>query len=205
MGEMPSRPITPVAALALASVIGVAALGVPVVAQGRSAPRAAAIALRAGDQVAVRGTDVRCAVSPTLPRAIACGIENAQNLIAGSYGVTVADTAALFLKVSAAGRPVVALAERQPKLFGRAFPSSSGPRRLFTVRVGTALLVSGTHIACAVTNVPRTVGVTCGVTVPGSRGFVTGTYGGSVTSQFALLARKLSGSRAKTLIERKQP
>jgi hypothetical protein len=202
---MPSRPIAPVVVLALASVIGVAALGLPVAAQGRSGRRAAEVALHAGDQVAVRGTHVRCAVSPTLPRAIACGLENGPNLVAKSYGVTIGDTAALFLGVSAAGRPGIVLGEHQPKIFGRAFPNASGKRRLVTVGAGTALVVAGTHIGCAVTNVPRALGVTCGITVPGSRGFVTGTYGGVVTSDYALLARKLSGSKAKTLIERKQP
>jgi len=202
---MPSRPITPVATLALASLIGVAALGLPVAAQGRSTRRAAGIELRAGDQVAVRGTSVRCAVSPTRPRAIACGLENGPNLVAKSYGVTIGDTAALFLGVSAAGRPGVVLGEHQPRLFGHAFPEASGRRRLLTVGAGTALVVAGTHIGCAVTNVPRALGITCGITIAGSRGFVTGTYGGVVTSQYALLARKLSGNKAKTLIERKQP
>ena len=74
-----------------------------------------------------------------------------------------------------------------------------------TVGVGTALLVAGTHIGCAVTNVPRALGVTCGLTAPGSGAYVTGTYGGVVTAKFALLARKLKGSGAKTLIERQQP
>jgi len=202
---MPWRPVIRLVVLALACVIGVAALGLPGAAQGRSARRAAAVALRAGDQVAVRGTSVRCAVSPTLPRAIACSLVNGQSLVARSYGVTIADTAALFLGVSASGRPGIVLSERQPKLFGRAFPNASGKRRLLTVGAGTALLVSGTHIGCAVTNVPRALGITCGVTVPGSAGFVPGTYGGVVTSQYALLARKQGGNKAKTLIERKQP
>jgi len=62
------------------------------------------------------------------------------------------------------------VSERQPKLFGRAFPNASGKRRLVTVGVGTALIVSGTHISCVVTNVPRALAVTCGLTVPAHAG-----------------------------------
>jgi hypothetical protein len=205
MRGMSSRSRVPVVVLALVAMVCVGVWVVPAGAQSGSSRRAVLVGLHAGDQVVVSGTHVRCAVSSGLPRTIACGVGDAQNPFAGSYGVAVADQAALFLKASASRQPMLVLREAQPKLTVSSFPAATGKPRTLTVRLGTVLTVAGSHVFCAVTTAERMIAVTCGLTAAGSGLFIPGTYAGVVTPRYALLAKKLPGGKVKTVVQRKQP
>jgi hypothetical protein len=205
MERMSSRLRVPVVVLALAALVGVALRALPAGAQVGSSRRAVLVGLHAGDQVMVSGTHIRCAVSSGLPRTIACGVGDARNPFAGSYGVAVADQAALFLKASASRQPVLVLREAQPRLTVPSFPAATGKPRTLTVRVGTVLTVAGSHVFCAVTVAERMIAVTCGLTASHSGLFIPGTYAGLVTPRYALLAKQLPGDKVNTVIQRKQP
>jgi hypothetical protein len=156
------------------------------------------VLLRGGDQVVVGGTHLRCAVSSALPRTIACGIGDSRNPFAGTYGVAVADQAALFLKASATRQGVLVLREAQPRVSVSSFAAATGKPRTLTVKVGTALTVAGTHVLCAVTFAEKMSAVTCGLTAANSGVFIPGTYAGVVTARYAILLKKLPGDRVKT-------
>ena len=170
--------------------------------------REVVVALNAGDQVAVSGTHLRCAVSSSLPRTIACGLGDRHEPFAGSYGFAIADRAALFLRASASRRPELVLREMQPKLVGASFPSTHGVPRTRTVRLGTVLEVSGTHVVCGVMRRPPDrqglATVVCGLHTTNSDVFVYGSYLGMVTARYASLQQP-SQHGLKTVIRRSQP
>jgi hypothetical protein len=192
-----------VVVLALVSMVVVGAL--PAGAGTRAAGRPVVIAIHAGDQIAVGGTHIRCAVSASLPVTIICGVGDKGSPFAGSYGFAVADQAALFLRASATRQPLLVLRKTQPKLNIPVFPAASGKPRSLSVKVGTVLTIARTHVFCAVTTTQGMTTITCGLTAIHSGLLIPGTYAGVVTSRYALLARQQAGDRVQTLIQRKQP
>jgi hypothetical protein len=204
MTGMVARVSLSVVVLVVAAVVGMS--GVVAVKAASRSVRAVLIALNAGDQMAVSGTQLRCAVSSSLPRTIVCGLGDRHEPFPGSYGFAIADRAALFLKASASRQPELVLRKTQPKLVGASFPSTHGVPRTRTVKLGTGLEVSGTHIACVVTpDRQGLVGVACGLHTPSSDVFVYGSYLGVVTSRYASLEEKPSQYRLRTVIRRSQP
>ncbi len=168
------------------------------------AGRAVLVRLHAGDLVAVSGTRIRCAVSSALPRTIVCGLGSAQKPSVGSFGVAVADQAALLLKAAASG-PVLVLREAEPKVSISSFPAAAGRPRTLTVKTGTALVVAGSHVMCDVITSQGVIAVICGLTASNSGVFIPGTYLGVITPREAVLWKKLPGDKVKTVISRKQP
>jgi hypothetical protein len=192
----------------VAPIVGMS-VAVPVRAASRTS-REVVVRLNAGDLVAVSGTHLRCVVSSSLPRTIVCGLGDTQKPFAGSYGFAVADRAALFLKASASRQqPELVLRRTQPTLVGASFPSTHGVPRTRTVRLGTALEVSDTHIACLVMRRPPDrqglAAVTCGLHTTNSDVFVYGSYLGTVTSRYASLQEKPGLYQLRTVIRRTQP
>lgn len=188
----------------VAATVGMSSVA-PVNAGSRSAGDVL-VALNAGDRVSVSGTHLRCAVSSGLPRTIVCGLGDEQKPFAGTYGFAVADHAALFLKASASGQPRLVLRKTQPKLVGAPFPSTSGAPRTRTVKLGTVLEVSGTHVLCLVTpDPPGLPAVVCGLHTPRFDVFVYGAYLGVVTPRYASLQNKPGHDSLTTVIRRKQP
>jgi hypothetical protein len=165
--------------------------------------QAVLVRLHAGDQVAISGAHIRCAVSSGLPRTIACGLGNARSPFVGTYEVAVADQAVLLLKAAQAA-PVLVLREAQPKVSVSSFPVAAGRPRTLTVGVGTALMVAGSHVFCAVTS-QGAIAVVCGLTASNSGVYIPGTYLGVITPRQAVLWKKLPGDKVKTVISRRQP
>jgi hypothetical protein len=192
--------------------VGAAIVGMSVVVPVRAASRSSrevVVALNAGDLVAVSGTHLRCVVSSSLPRTIVCALGDTQKPFAGSYGFAIADRAALFLRASASRQPELVLRRMQPKLVGATFPSTHGVPRTRTVRLGTVLEVSGTHIACLLMRRPPDrqglAAIACGLHTPTSDVFVYGSYLGLVTSRYASLLEKPGQYSLRTVIRRSQP
>lgn len=202
MGRV-SRPGISLVLTAVGVVVG--AIGVVPAAAGIESPtRGVLVALHAGDQVAVRGTPIHCAVSTRLPRTIECGVGTVQHPSANSYGIAIADQAALMLRSTASG-PIVVRREAQPKVTAAGFAPASGKPRTLTVTTNTVLTVAGSHVYCVVTTQKQQAVVLCGLTGATSGVFIPGTYIGAISARQAVLLKKLPGDTISTVISRKQP
>lgn len=161
--------------------------------------------LAPGDQIAVAGTNLHCAVSSSGgPTTIACGSGSGRSPRAGSYGLAVADTALLVLKTTASSTPAQVRREAEPSGSGATFPGPAAGGRSFRAVVGTVATVTGTHVFCAVERLQGTTYVTCGP-ADGSARFFVKSYVGAVSDTNIFVIRKLDQKRTTTVFQHRQP
>jgi hypothetical protein len=162
--------------------------------------------LGAGDQVAIDGTSLHCAVSSAggSPTTIACGQNGSAGPRAGSFSFADADAELLVLKASRSSTPVQVARRGQPAVPGAAFPGSVSGGRSLTGGVGTAMAVVGTHIYCTVASISTQPYVACGP-ADGTGMFVRGAFVGVVSESRLLVVHKLSQKRTVTVVTRRQP
>lgn len=167
------------------------------------------VVLRPGDELVVRGSELRCAVSTAAgashPTTLVCGEGDLQSPLPGTYAFALADQAALVIKSSPNRQPQLVLREAQPAQ-SRALPPS--PRRAATtvqVRSGAIILIGGSDVICAVSSQRGTPTLTCGLAAGGSGTFVIDSYVGVLSQRYAVLAKLLSNSTFKTVLSRTQP
>ena len=161
--------------------------------------------LAPGDQVAVPGTSLRCAVSASSgPTTIVCGVGTAQSPRAGSYSFAVADTALLVLKASATSTPVQVKRVPEPAGPSATYPGPATGGKTYSAPVGTVATVGGTHIFCAVERLQGKTYVTCGP-ADGSARFFVKSYIGAVSEKDLVVIRKLDQKRTAMILTRHQP
>ena len=117
--------------------------------------------LGAGDQIAVPGTSLHCAVSTTAPTTLVCGEGSGLTPRPKSYSFAVADSALLVLKPRPPPHRRCSSARPSP-LGGRTFPGPKAGGRKLSAPVNTVMTVGGTHVFCAVERLQAKTYVTCG-------------------------------------------
>lgn len=160
--------------------------------------------LGAGDQVAVPGTSLHCAVSTTAPTTLVCGEGSGLTPRPKSYGFAVADSALLVLKASATSSPSLFKREPEPAHGGRTFPGPKAGGRKLSAPVNTVMTVGGTHVFCAVERLQAKTYVTCGP-ADGSASFFLKSYVGAVSEQDLVVIHKLDQKHTKTVLQLHQP
>lgn len=193
--------------LAAAIVWGVAA-PVSVAALGRGLA-AAPVTLAAGDRLVVTGSRLACAVSTgsgaANPTTIVCGEGNIASPSPGTYAFALADAAALVLKASVSGQPVLVVRKQQPTASSRPFPlSTRSASQSVRVGVGGVFVVGGTDVLCAVTKQSGAPAITCGLAA-GSGTFVAGSYAAVLSKRLVVLTRLLPHGALKTITVVSQP
>jgi len=162
------------------------------------------VRLNPGDQVAVSGTNLHCSSSRQTPITLACGKGTARGPSAGTYGFALADAAALVLRVGASGQSSVVLRRRQPASAGQAAPAHAASARSIVAGTDTVILVSGTHLVCAVSAQSGGNAITCGLSGPAAGTFQTGTFFTILTDTTVLLGRKAAAG-AQSVFRHAQP
>lgn len=162
--------------------------------------------LGAGDQVAITGTTLHCAVSSAggSPTTIVCGPGDSSGPRVHTFSFADADESLLVLRASKSATPVQVARKGEPVVPGAAFPGSVTGGRSLTGGVGTAMTVAGTHVFCAVVSISSRPYVTCGPG-DGSGMFVRGAFVGVVSDTQLLVVHKLSQNRTVTVLTRHQP
>ena len=167
------------------------------------------VTMRAGDQIVVTGSRLRCAVSTASsashPPTLVCGVGDVQSPLPGTYAFAIADKAALVIKSSATRQPELVLEEAEPTAKGT-FQIASG-RAAATLKVspGAILLVGGSDILCAVSSQAGTPTLTCGLAAGGAGTFIIGSYVGVISERLALLSKLLSSDKFVTVFSKTQP
>jgi hypothetical protein len=166
--------------------------------------------MRAGDQIVVTGSQLRCVVSTASsashPPTLVCGVGDVQSPLPGTYAFAIADKAALVIKSSAARQPELVVQEAEPAPKGMLFPVASS-RAAATLKVGPGaiLLVGGSDVLCSVSSQAGTPTLTCGLAAGGSGTFIIGSYVGVISQHLALLSKLLSPDRFDTVFSKTQP
>ena len=168
------------------------------------------VRLRAGDQIVVTGSQLRCVVSTASsashPPTLVCGVGDVQSPLPGTYAFAIADKAALVIKSSAARKPELVVQEAEPTPKGALFPVASS-RAAATLKVGPGaiLLVGGSDVLCSVSSQTGTPTLTCGLAASGSGTFIIGSYVGVISQRLALLSKLLSPTKFDTIFSKTQP
>ena len=168
------------------------------------------VTLRAGDQVVVTGSRLRCAVSTALsashPPTLVCGVGDVQSPMPGTFALAIADKAALVIKSSATRQPELVVQEAEPRPKGALFPVASR-RAAATLKVspGAILVLGGSDVLCSVSTQSQTPTMTCGLAAGGSGTFITGSYVGVISQRVALLTKLLPQDKFDTIFSRAQP
>lgn len=168
------------------------------------------VTLRAGDQIVVSGSQVRCTVSTASsashPPTLVCGVGDVQSPLPGTFAFAIADKAALVIKSSAARQPELVVQEAEPTPNRVPFPVASR-RSAATLKVGRGaiLLVGGSDVLCAVSSQSKAPTMTCGLAAGGSGTFIIGSYVGVISQRVALLTKLLAGGRFDTIFSKPQP
>ena len=170
---------------------------------------AAPVMLAAGDRVVVTGSRLTCAVSTgpgaANPTTIVCGEGNIASPPPGTYAFALADAAALVLKASASGQPVLVVRKKQPTALGRPFPlSTRGASQSVRVAIGGVFVVGGTDVLCVVTKQSGEPAITCGLAAS-SGTFVVGSYAAVLSKRLVVLSRLLPHDALKTITAVTQP
>ena len=193
--------------LAGGAMVGVIAVLATAAAAGGASDRSSGRLLRLGpgDQMAVPGTSLHCAVSSsTGPTTIVCGEGSAQSPRVGSYGFAVADTTLIVLKASTSSTPMQVKRVPEPAGSGGTYPGPAAAGASYRAPVGTVATVGGTHIFCAVERLQGRTYVTCGP-ADGSAQFFPKSYVGAVSTHDIFVIRKLDPKRTKTVFQHLQP
>jgi hypothetical protein len=168
------------------------------------------VTMRAGDQIVVTGSQLRCVVSTTSgashPPTLVCGVGDVQSPLPGTYVFAIADTAALVIKSSASRQPELVVQEAEPTPKGMPFPATSR-RAAVTLRTGPGaiLLLGGSDVLCSVSLQKGTPTLTCGLAAGGSGTFIIGSYVGVISQRLAVLAKLLSSDKFDTVFSKNQP
>ena len=194
--------------LLAAGIVWGAAAPMSVGALGRRSA-AAPVTLAAGDRVVVTGSRLACAVSAgsgaANPTTIVCGEGNIASPSPGTYAFALADAAALVLKSSGSGQPVLVARKQQPTASGRPFPvSTRSVSQSVRVTVGTVFVVGGTDVLCAVTKQSGAPAITCGLATRTGI-FVVGSYAAVLSKRLVVLSRLLPHDVPKTITVVAQP
>jgi hypothetical protein len=168
------------------------------------------VTLRAGDQIVVTGSPLRCAVSTASsashPPTLVCGVGDVQSPLPGTFALAIADKAALVIKSSATRQPELVVQEAEPTPKSALFPvASSREAATLKVGLGAILLVGGSDVLCSVSSQARTPTLTCGLAAGGSGTFIIGSYVGVISDRVALLTRLLSPDKFDTIFSKAQP
>ena len=167
------------------------------------------VTLAAGDRVVVPGSPLTCAVSTgsgaANPTTIVCGEGNIASPTPGTYAFALADAAALVLKSSVSGQPLLVVRKQQPTASGRPFAvSTRSVSQSIRVAVGGVFVVGGTDVLCAVTKQSGSPSITCGLAA-GSGTFVVGSYAAVLSKRLVVLSRLLPHDMPKTITVVAQP
>jgi hypothetical protein len=166
--------------------------------------------MRAGDEIVVTGTQLRCVVSTASsashPPTLVCGVGDVQSPSPGTYAIAIADTGALVIKSSATRQPQLVVQEQEPTPKGALFPVAAN-RAAATLKVspGTILLVGGSDVLCSVSSQAGAPTLTCGLAAGGSGTFIIGSYVGVISQRLALLSKLLSPDKFDTVFSKSQP
>jgi hypothetical protein len=171
--------------------LSVAVLGVfGFAVAGASGSGTKTITVGAGDSVAIRGSDLECVVSTTVPRSIVCAIGSKRSLRPHTYAITVADKGAAVF-VATGSQQVVARA-LNPAISGASIKGANHKPASHVLANGEGVLVTGTHVECGSARINNnkleTIG--CGIyNASSGRYYVAGTYAATIDDKYAGILR----------------
>ena len=159
-----------------------------------------------GDTLTIQGSDIRCVISTSVPRAIVCGIAGQKAARPQSYAITVADAGVAIF--AATGSQKVVARQINPAVSGAPIQSPRHKPSHYVLTKHEDVLLAGTHVECAAVLIDKhtrqTIG--CGVLNASSGGYyVAGTYAATLSDLYAGILRAGTKGIQTVVAIQKQP